>query len=180
MLPAQQRGGNLSWRREHPLSSFRREMDSLFDRFFGSWPTAFGEEGLQNFWDFGVTENDKEVVVRAEVPGFEENELDVQLNNDTLTIKAEKQQKGDGHQSYRRFYRSVTLPAGVQADKAQATYRNGVLKLRLPRSEQAKGRRIPIQGLRAAPGQPSLSAGSTSGQQAGSQQATAAPQKGKK
>jgi HSP20 family molecular chaperone IbpA len=105
-----------------------------------------GEFGGERFWDFDVSEDDKEVVVRAEMPGFDEKNLDVQLHNDVLTIKAEKEQKGEGEEQYRRFFRSVTLPPGVEADKAQASYRNGVLEMHFPRSEQAQGRRIPIQG----------------------------------
>ena len=85
--------------REHPVDLFRRQMDTLFDRFFGGLSEDFGQN---RFWDFGITEGDKEFVVRAEMPSFEEKELDVRLENDMLTINAQKEHKGDGTQEFRR------------------------------------------------------------------------------
>ena len=166
--------------RQHPLDQFHQAFDTLFDRFFGSFPTLGGQEsGSMRLWDFGVTENDKEITVRAEMPGFEENEIDVQLNNDRLTIRAEKEQKGDGREEYRSFFRTVTLPAGVDAEKAQATYRNGVLELHFPRPEGAQAKRIQIQGQRNGNGPHAGSqtwSEATAGQQGDA--AKAAPQKG--
>src|SRR5205085_4800162 len=108
----------------HPLDLFRRQFDALFDHMQSGLLAPLGPDfGPARLWDFGVTENDKEIVVRADVPGFDENELDVRLDQNTLTIKAEKENEGDGRQEYRSFYRTVTLPAGVDADKVQADYR---------------------------------------------------------
>jgi HSP20 family protein len=148
-LPANQRrqGGREVARREHPLQRLRSDFDTLLDSLWGGgWMMPF-DEGSEpmRLWDFNVSENDKEIVVRAEVPGFEPNEVEVQLNNDVLTIKAEKQQKGDREEEYRSFSRSITLPAGIDPDKVQATYRNGVLELHIPRAAEAQPRRIPIQ-----------------------------------
>jgi len=124
-------------------------MDSLFDRFFQGWPALTEHESMA----IDVERKDNEVVVRADVPGFEENELNVEIQNDQLTIQAEKEQKGDGQRGYRRFFRSMTLPQGVSAEKAEAHYRNGVLELHLPMTEQAKGRRVPISRKEEAGGQ---------------------------
>jgi HSP20 family protein len=149
LVPRRNERGSLTpWRgNQHPLDLFRQQFDSLFDNFFRGWPAPFGEGAeSQRFWDFDVQEDDKEVVVRAEMPGFEENEMDVQVQSDVLTIKAEKQQQSEGQRSYRSFFRSVTLPPGVDAEQARATYRNGVLELHLPRQPQAAGKRIPVQG----------------------------------
>ncbi len=144
------RGSTTPSRMGHPLDLFRRQMDALFDSFWGGPAAAFDDDfGGMRLWDFDVSENDKEVVVRAEVPGFEENELDVQLSNDMLTIKAEKQEREEGREEYRNFYRTVMLPSSVDAGKAQATYRNGVLELHLPRTEESQAKRIPIQGRQA-------------------------------
>jgi HSP20 family protein len=148
-------------------------MDSLFSRFFGGgWLAPFEEEfGPMRGWGFDVDENDKEIVVRADMPGFEENELDVRLENEVLTIKAEKEQKGDRQREYRSFFRQVRLPAGIDTEKVQASYRNGVLELHIPRPEGSQAKRIPIQGGQAAPqGKPSVTG----------QTGTAAPQQGKK
>jgi HSP20 family protein len=139
-------GGSMA-RTEHPLERLQRDFDSLFGRLFGGWLAPFDRDlSEMRVWDFNVTENDKEIVVRAEMPGFEEKELDVQLNQDVLTIKAEKEQKGDGQREYRSFHRSVTLPPGIDAEKVQASYRNGVLELHMPRTPGAQPRRIQVQG----------------------------------
>jgi HSP20 family protein len=125
-------------------------MDELFDRFFGGSLSPFDEDrSAMRMWDFGVMEDDKEIVVRAEMPGFDENEIDVQLRDDVLTIKAEKEQKGDGQQEYRSFYRALALPQGVDAEKVRATYRNGLLELHIPRPEGSRAKRIAIQGHQA-------------------------------
>jgi HSP20 family protein len=152
-------------RQQHPLEQFHQAFESLFDRFFGNFPWMPSQEfGGTRFWDFGVTENDKEIIVRAEMPGFEEKEIDVQLNNDILTIKAEKEQKGDGQEEYRSFYRTVTLPAGIEAEKAQATYCNGVLELHFPRPAGAQAKRIQVrahEGGNGSRGQATAAQGTT-------------------
>lgn len=133
--------------RQNPVDQFHREMDTLFDRFFGGGLASFGEDmGQMRVWDFGMTENDNEIVVRAEMPGFDEKELDVRLENDVLTIRAEKEQKGEGREKYRSFFRQVSVPAGIDAEKVKASYRNGVLELHIPRPEESKARRITVQG----------------------------------
>jgi HSP20 family protein len=139
--------GSISTRRQqNPLDQLRHEFDRIFDRAFGGWMMPLNQDMADmRVWDFDVREDDKEIVVRAEMPGFESNEVDVQLNNDTLTIKAEKQEKSEGEEEYRSFFRSVTLPTNVDADKAQAVFRNGVLELHLPKTEQAKAKSIRIQ-----------------------------------
>jgi HSP20 family protein len=112
------------------------------------------EFGPQRFWDLDMEEGNNEVIVRAEVPEFEPNDLDIQVNNDVLTIKAEKKQEtkegetAGGHRErrYAMYRRSVTLPPGTNPDKAEANYRNGVLELHIPRSGEARAKRIPVQG----------------------------------
>ena len=126
-------------------------MEQLFDRFFGGWPALF-EGGRERFWDVDMDETDKEVVVRAEAPGFEPGEFDIDVRGDTLTIRAEhkepeaKEKEGAPRQwGYRRFERSFTLPGAVNPDKVEAQYRNGVLEIHLPRAEQASRRRIEVK-----------------------------------
>jgi HSP20 family protein len=172
--------------REYPLG---RTFDTLLDRLFSNWFSPFGGEMESlRMWDFGMTENDRELVVRAEVPGFEPNELDIQLNNDTLTIHAEKEKKSEGQEEYRRFHRVVTLPCAVDADKVEANYRNGVLELHIPRAPGAQPRRIQVQGAHAGqPAQPSVShqnqaspAAETRGQQSSAPSGGTTPEKGRK
>jgi len=151
LTPRSQQGGNLAPRREHPLQQLQRDFDRLFGRLWGGWLDQDIEP--MRVWDFDVKEKDNEILVRAEVPGFDENELDVQVNNNVLTIRAEKEQKGEEREEYRSFYRSITLPTGIEADKAQATYRNGVLEVHIPRAENAQPKRIKVQGNQGAIGQ---------------------------
>ncbi len=104
--------GSLVHRESHPLDLFRREFSSLFDRLWGGgWMTPFEEEvGSRRFWDFDVREDEKEVAVRAEVPGFDEKDLDVRVENNRLTIQAHKEDKENGREEYREL-----LPHGNAA-----------------------------------------------------------------
>src|SRR5438105_4926847 len=129
--------GPVAVRRERPLQRMHQNLNTLFDRMWGNWLGPFERDfSSMRVWDFDVTENDKEITVRAELPGFEENELDIQLTNDILTIKAEKEEHGEGEEEYRSFFRRVTLPSGMDADNVRATYRSGVLGMHIPRVER--------------------------------------------
>lgn len=149
-----EKGGELVPQQGHPLAQLRDEFDSLFDRFLTRWAEPFGSElGLGRFWALNLEDKDQEVVVKAEVPGFEPGELDVQVSGNQLTVKAEKkkeEKKGKGRNGYeerryRTFHRTVTLPPGTDPDKIEAKYHNGLLEVHVPRSEQAKGKRIPVK-----------------------------------
>jgi HSP20 family protein len=138
----------------HPLTRLREEMDSLFDRFFRGWPAlSEGNLGPERFWDVGVQDADVEIVVRAEAPGFEPKDFDIQVRGNTLTIRAERKEETEGKQEgyrtwerrYGRFQRSIPLSTAVNADKVEAHYRNGVLELRLPRTEPSERRRIEVK-----------------------------------
>lgn len=160
-VPVTQRhqGRQMTTRSYLPLEQLRRDFETLFGPLWSSWEQ---DTGTMRLWDFDVTESEKEITVRAEMPGFEPNELDVELQNGVLTIKAEKEQKGDRREEYRSFYRTITLPPGVDTDKAQATYRNGVLEMHIPRAAGAAPRRIQVQaeGGTGQPRQVTTQAGS--------------------
>jgi len=146
-----ERAQPLATQSQHPLGRLRDEVDSLFERFFGQWPMPM-EWGANagSFWDMDVDENDKEIVVRTEAPGFEPKDFEIHVTGDRLTIRAERQQEGQEKEGYwqrryGRFQRSLTLPAAVNADNVEAQYRNGVLELHLPRAEEAQRRRIEVK-----------------------------------
>jgi HSP20 family protein len=162
----------------HPLVQLRHQFDDLFDRIAGNWLAPFdeGEMGPMRVWNFDASENDNEIDVKAEMPGFEPSDLDVQLHGNVLSIKAEKQQKTDREERYGRYERRFTLPQGIDPDKVEASYRNGVLELRIPKTEQAKGKHIEVQGERGSARQ--LSQQSAQGQP--SEQRAASGSKGKK
>ncbi len=139
-------------RAEDALPAFHRAFDDLFDRFFrGTELTPFRELG--HAWGAGmpalnVEESDKEYRVCAEVPGWDEKDIDITLSGDTLTIKGEHKdeseegEKGaEGYRYQRRygsFQRSVRLPAEVDRDHVEATCERGVLTVKLPKTPEAQ------------------------------------------
>jgi len=137
----------------HPLAELRDEFDALFDRFLGHGLEPFGDKDGLGSWALDVEEGDQEVVVRAEAPGFEPGELDVQVSGNLLTVKAEKKEhkqdkEGKGRyeeQRHRKFYQTMTLPSGIDPSKIEARYKNGLLEVHVPRSEEARAKRISIQ-----------------------------------
>jgi HSP20 family protein len=131
-----------------PLGRLRTEFDRLFDDFFQGWPSVWsGDRPLAA--DVDVRERDDAVVVRADAPGFEPDDFDVEIRGDNLVLcacQSEESSKEDEFQWQKReLYRSVPLPAEINADKIDASYRNGVLTITLPKTEQAKGRKIEVK-----------------------------------
>jgi HSP20 family protein len=145
-----ERGGSaLIERPRDMLMEMRRELDSLFDRFFGDWPTSFGDGWPMMGWGFDVDDRENEIVVNADAPGFEPSDFSIEVVGDSLVLKAERkeeEEKGNGYHYRRgRFYRRVSLPHGIDAEKIEARYHNGVLEVRVPKGEEAKGRRITVK-----------------------------------
>ena len=144
-----------------PFSALRAEMDSLFDSFVGGLPAfsrMFGTSGDLGFAltpHMDVKETDKEIVVEAELPGIDENDVSLALQDGVLTIRGEKKHEHDEEKEnyrmterrYGSFQRSVRLPDTVDEDKVEASFNNGVLKVSLPRRPEAVGkqRTIPIK-----------------------------------
>lgn len=126
-----------------PMDLLRREFGNLFDRGFNFWPVED-----RDFEPLGFTmeEAENEVVVRAELPGFELPELDVNVTGNMLTMRAEHKEAADkGARIRERIERIMTLPAGLDVDKVNALYRNGVLELHFPRSAEARPRPITVK-----------------------------------
>ena len=136
-----------------PFFTLRREMDRLFDdtlRGFGLSAFA-GGNGLS--WPHvEVIDRDKEVRVTAELPGLEEKDVEVRVEDNVLTLRGEKrtelndEERHYSERSYGRFERQIALPAEVDDERASATFKNGVLTITLPKSERARqqAKRIPI------------------------------------
>jgi len=126
-------------------------MDDLFGAFFGDWPT-FSERRVWPAIDVADSEN--EIVVKAEVPGCKTEDIDISVHGNTLTIsgekKAEEEKKEKGYyhleRSYGSFRRELSLPDGVDPDKVEASCKNGVLTVTLPKSEKAKAVKIKVKG----------------------------------
>jgi HSP20 family protein len=141
-------------------------MNRLFDDVYRSGvPTAKGGSvGDLLDTNINVSETENEIRVTAELPGVSEDDIDVRLDDDVLTIRGEKKferseggEKEDYHfveRSYGTFQRSLRLPTHVEPDKVQANCDNGVLKITLPKSQhQERTRRIQVQGQKAQQGQ---------------------------
>ncbi len=135
-----------------PLARLQDEMNDLFGRFFGDWPLTGPRMG--SWWPaLDVAEREDAVVVKADLPGMKSDEIDISVHDNMLTISGEKKEskedKGEEYyhveRSYGSFRRELTLPAGVDAEKVQASYRDGVLTVTLPKTEQAKPKRIQIK-----------------------------------
>lgn len=135
---------------DFPLARFREEFDAMWDRFWREWNegTSLMGDGSRFGWDLDLEDKEDEYALHAELPGFEPEEIDVKLSGNVLTVKAEhkEEKQGDGGSSYRygSFQRMFTLPQGVESDKIDANYHNGVLDIRLPKSEECKAKRIPV------------------------------------
>ncbi len=135
------------------FEQMRREMDRLWDSFFERGIRRKPEEVSDWYPTLDVAETKNDLVIKAEVPGMDPKDIDISLSDGILTIKGEKKQEREEKEedyhlierSYGSFARSIQLPKGVQSDKIQATYKNGVLKVVLPKSEEAKKKEIKVK-----------------------------------
>ena len=131
------------------LSRMRDEFDQLFHRFTRNWPTLWEIGGSTWRWGVDLEEKDDALVVKAEAPGFEANDFDVQVQDHRLVLRASrksvtKDKKGKAVDE-REFYQSLTLPTDIDKDKVDATYHSGVLTVTMPKTAAAKGKKIPVQ-----------------------------------
>ena len=137
-----------------PRTNIIFPMRNVFDRFFeDTMAPSFLSEEKMFVPAFDITESEKEYKVVAELPGMDEKELDVTFTDGILTVKGEKKQetedKGETYhrieRRYGSFQRSFRIPDHVQADKIEATYKDGVLKLMIPKSEESEVKKIEIK-----------------------------------
>jgi HSP20 family protein len=141
------------WRPFRELERMRKEMDRLWDSFFEERPIRKAEETGEWVPSLDVSETKNEIVVKAEIPGMGPKDIDISLSNDILTIKGEKKQEREEKEatyhfierSYGKFVRSIRLPGEVKSDKINASHKNGVLDITLPKSEEAKKKEVKIK-----------------------------------
>jgi HSP20 family protein len=142
----------------NPIAALQREMNQVFESFWSRFGKPFG--GLD--WPWGqseaksdVVQTDNAVEISIELPGMEMKDIEVSVADDMLTVKGEKrverQDEKKGYylseRSYGAIYRAIPLPPGVDGGKAEASFKNGVLTIRLPQTPeaQAKVRRIEVK-----------------------------------
>jgi HSP20 family protein len=145
-----------TWRRDitptlreddFPFYSLQRRMNRMFDDFFAGFDLA--PTGTERFGAFSpsidVKEDEKELLIKAELPGLDEKNVEVTLSDGSLTIKGEKKEEKEDRgkhyyrmeRSYGSFHRVIDLPEGLDTEKASASFKNGVLNISLPKTETA-------------------------------------------
>ncbi|MBC7327198.1 Hsp20/alpha crystallin family protein [bacterium] len=141
--------GLMRWRPFEELMSLRREMERLFDEIFERRPIR--REEFHPLTDIVETEN--EFIVKMELPGINPDDVEITLHGDTLTIRGEKKEEQRSEKEnylrlercYGSFQRSFTLGVPVKADEVKATFKDGILEVRVPKAEEAKPKPIKIK-----------------------------------
>ena len=132
---------------DNPIATLQKEMNRVFESFWNrmghlEWPWGSGEAKSD------MVETGDAVEISIELPGMEMKDVEVTVSDDMLTVKGEKrierQEEKKGYylseRSYGAIYRTIPLPPGVDGEKAQASFRNGVLTIRLPQTPEAKAK----------------------------------------
>ena len=130
------------------LARLEREMEDMFGRW-PAWP--WSERGWAPAVD--MIDHEDEIVLRADLPGLDEKDIEVTVQDGTVGIRGErkegKEEKKEDYyyseRSYGAFARTLMLPTTVEADKVKATFKNGVLEVHLPKAKEAKGKKIEIK-----------------------------------
>ena len=138
--------------RRGPLGSIREEMQDLISRTFGEEGDLWAVDRITPLLDLAETDNALEV--RMDIPGMEAKDIDIQVNANVLTVsgeqKEEHEEKGKTYHRVERrvgaFSRSVSLPCPVKEDAVDAQYKNGILTIKLPKTEEAKAHKITVKG----------------------------------
>ena len=143
-----------TWKPMTDLLRIHDEMNRIVEDFFGRRPLYRPAEGSD--WDWvpavDVSETGDQFEVRVEIPGVSEKDISLSVTDNVLTLKGEKKREskeknGNYHRverSYGRFQRSFTLPRNLQTEKTNATFKNGVLTISIPKAEEIKPKEVPI------------------------------------
>ena len=133
------------------IDAFRRSISNLFDDFFTIKPSTLFETEWMPSVD--VHEDAKGIYVKAEMPGMDEKNIDVNIENNYLTIKGEKKEEREEKRDKRTivterkfgsFERTIRLPDGIQADKVKADFKNGVLAINIPKEKVEEPKKVKI------------------------------------
>lgn len=138
----------------YPLLSLRNQMNRLFEDFWRDPFNITPFDWMERMWPTGwsgftpsvdISETDKEIRLEAELPGMDEKDIEISLSDDVLTIKGEKREERErkdrnyyyAERSYGTFTRQFPLPSTVDEDKIEATFKNGVLTITMPKRPEA-------------------------------------------
>lgn len=154
LIPWRNKGRSTMTALDRPLSSLRAEMDNLFERFFRE---PWGAGGLASapgaFPQLDLAESDNCVTLRAEVPGIRPEDVKIEVTGNVLKLTGEKseqkEEKGRDYlyceRQFGTFSRLVQLPASVDPNKVDATYKDGVLTVKMSKHPEAKPKRITVR-----------------------------------
>jgi len=140
------------WDPFREMTSLRDAMDRLFEDSFVR-PSRLWIDSGRGQLPLDMYQTSNEVVVKATLPGFKPEEVDISITGDTLTIKAEHKEEQEvkdedyfyKERRYGAFSRSVPIPVQVKSDKAEAIFENGILTLTLPKAEEVKPKQIKVK-----------------------------------
>jgi len=133
-----------------PIEVFQREMNRLFDEFFKGFGLRPFPEDIESYGEFfphvNMTEDEKSIRISAELPGLDEKDIEISISRDSITIKGQKkdeneQKEGEGYymeRSFGSFTRVLPIPREVNTEKAEATFKKGILTITLPKLEREK------------------------------------------
>jgi HSP20 family protein len=147
------------WRPFMDPTRWEREMDRVMENFLGRrmrpwWPERWRGKGIELALPaVDLYEEKDEIVVKAELPGIEKDNVEINLTDRRLTIKGEKKKEEEikeenyyrSERSHGSFVRTLELPKEVHADKVKASFKNGILEVRLPKTEEAKAKEIKVK-----------------------------------
>ena len=142
----------VKWNAYHELAGFQREMNDLFQRGWGR--ARRGPESLGSFAPpVDIRENKNAYVVQMDLPGIEQKDIVVGMEDGVLTIRGERKPEPEAkdecftttERAYGSFIRSFSLPGTADAEKIAATYKNGVLAVTIPKREEAKPKSIKVE-----------------------------------
>jgi HSP20 family protein len=138
------------WDPIRELDSLQGDMNRLFDRFFeGRAPNSGSRRWIPAM---DLVETEDALVLRGDLPGMTEEDVDIEIKDNLLTVsgerKSENEEKGEGfhrvERAFGRFSRSLNLPQGIDPEKVEAKFDNGVLEVRIPKPAEAKPTRVQI------------------------------------
>lgn len=128
---------------DNPLMSLQRDLNRVFEDFWSRFDSPFGSMAT-NGPRTDISETDEAMLVSVDLPGLDDKDVEVNVTDDMLTIRGEREEKAekDGFtsQSRRSFHRMIPVPPGVDPEKAEAEFKRGVLTVTLPKTEEAKAR----------------------------------------
>ncbi len=137
-----------------PVRTFRSELDDVFDRFLARRDSEGALSAESYIPSLNLSETDSELQITMDVPGVKPEEVDIEVTGNAVRVRGEhKEEKEEKGRTYHRierrtgsFFRAVELPCEVKRDKVVADYKDGVLKITLPKSEVTKPHKVTVKG----------------------------------